>query len=92
MPDWAMAMMVLAIITIPLMMGRLWWWMGLLVLIAGYEGVTTLVSGQSLSQQFWALHLTRPVLGWGILVIFAVAWIGLLVHLAWKRLKQKEEE
>ena len=92
MPDWAIAILVLSIITIPLLVARLWWWVGLLVVIAGYEGVTTLVSGQSLSQQFWALHLTHPVLGWSILVIFAVAWIGLLVHLAWRRLRNKEEE
>ena len=89
MPDWAIAIMVLAIITIPLLIGRLWWWMGLLVLIAGYEGVTTLISGQSLSQQFWVLHLTHPVLGWSLLVIFGIAWVGLLIHLSWRKLTRR---
>ena len=87
MPDWVIAIIVLAIITVPLLIARLWWWVGLVALIAAYEGVTTLVSGYSLSQQFWALHAVDSILGWGILVIFGVAWVGLLIHLAWKQLK-----
>ena len=68
-----------------------WWryfWGSLAVLLGGWELAAKLVTGHTLSQQFWVFHQQHPVSGWVAVWFVAVGGILLALHLAWKRLKR----
>jgi hypothetical protein len=45
------------------------------------------MTGQSISQQFWAYHAIHPVYGWVLIGLMSAAFITWMVHLAWKRIR-----
>ena len=81
--DVLIALPILLVLTLPFLLKRMWRWVGLIGLIAAYEGVLALVTKQTLSQEFWR-HFE-----WRLIGLLAGAWVLLLVHLAWKRLRRK---
>ena len=61
-----------------------WFVVGLIVLLAAAEGITRWRSGRTLSQRMWALRGARPVVFWIVWAGMALAFVLLMVHLAWK--------
>ena len=84
MRDAVIAVPVLLVLLVPFIRRRMWRWVGLVGLIAVYEGILAMVTRQSLSQEFWK-HFE-----WRLIVLLAGAWGLLLVHLAWKRLRGRK--
>lgn len=73
--------------------GGLFWlglpyWAGfvitLTVILAFWELWTRHRSGRTLSQRMWALRGSRPVVFWLVWSVMALAFVFLMVHLAWK--------
>ena len=81
--DALIAIPILLLLLIPLIRRGMWRWVGLILLIAVYEGALSLWTGRTLSQEFWA-HFE-----WKLIGLLAVYWVLLLVHLAWKRLRRR---
>ena len=81
--DVLIALPILLVLTLPFLLKRMWRWVGLIGLIAVYEGLLALVTKQTLSQEFWR-HFE-----WRLVALLAGAWVLLLVHLAWKQLRKK---
>ena len=82
MPDWVLATPLIIGLTYPFIKKKMWRWVGLIVIIAVYELILGL-TGQTLSQEFWAKF------SWRLVWILAGAWGLLLLHLAWKRLRKQ---
>ena len=82
--DALIAIPILLVLLVPFILKRMWRWVGLIGLIAVYEGVLAVTTRQTLSQEFWK-HFE-----WRLIVLLAGAWVLLLVHLAWKRLRGKQ--
>lgn len=61
-----------------------WFAVGLVILLGVAEGVTRYRSGRTLSQRMWALRGSRPVVFWLVWTAMALAFVFLMVHLAWK--------
>jgi len=88
-PDWVIALPLLLALAVPFWLAKLRWWVGLLGVIAAYEGLTVLASGKSLSQHFWAFSLSHPAWQvYGLVWLLAAAWALLCWHLLWKRGKR----
>ena len=81
--DVLIALPILLGLTLPFLLKGMWRWVGLILLIVVYEGILALSTGQTLSQEFWR-HFE-----WRLIWLLAGAWMLLLVHLAWKRLRRK---
>lgn len=64
-----------------------WFWLGLALYLGGFELAAKLVTGQTLSQQFWAYAALHPVQGWLLGGLVVVGGIGLALHLMWKQVK-----
>lgn len=86
----AVVIALLLLLAWPFAAKRMWRWLGLIVLIAIYEGLLALATGKTLSQEFWAVSLSNPA-SWTtkMLVVLAAAWGVLLVHLAWKKWRKQ---
>lgn len=88
MNDVVIALPILAAILGPFLYFKLYRSAGLVGVIIVYEGVVSWL-GESMSQEWWRVSLTHS---WGwltvMLTLLAVAWAGLLLHLAWKKLKR----
>lgn len=86
--DGLIAILAILGLTIPFALAGLWWWVRLIisisVVVAIWEGLAVLQTGHTLSQQFWQLRKTRPVIAWGLIALLAVMWAGLLIHLCWR--------
>lgn len=93
MSDAVIAVIAVVILVLPFALARLWHWVGLILSIAGvvalWEGIAIWSSGLTVSKQFWAFSLAHPILAWGMLGLLGVAWVGFLLHLAWKMLRKK---
>lgn len=89
MSDVVIAIPILAALLGPFLHFKLYRTAGLLVVIIAYEGIVSWM-GESISQEWWRVSLTHS---WGwlgfMLGLLAVAWAGLLWHLAWKKLKHR---
>lgn len=83
--DALIAIPILLILLYPFIRWKLWRWVGLLALIAGYEGVIALTTGRTLSQEFWSFSLSKPSAALLVIILLGFAWVGLLIHLAWKK-------
>lgn len=64
-----------------------WFWGGLAVYLGGFELTAKLVTGKTLSQQYWAWAVTSPW-WWAPALLVAVGGLGLAVHLVWKRIRR----
>jgi hypothetical protein len=78
----------LCLLIVPFIIYHLYWWVGTLSIIAitlGIgEGVSALVTGRTLSQEFWKFSQANY---WGAIIVttcLTIAWICLLCHLNWK--------
>ncbi len=90
--DAIIAVIAIAILLLAFHLAKLhwwvWFWTGMIALLGSFELGAKLVTGKTLSQQFWAYSLANPVEGWilGLIVTFAGAGLG--IHLLWKLIKQ----
>lgn len=82
--DALIAIPLLIALAYPFFRKKMWRWIGLIVLICIYEGALEIFTGDTLSQEFW--HNFE----WKLVWILLGAWILLLIHLAWKRIRGKE--
>ena len=83
----------------PFLIFKLWWWAIMMAIIAATvgitEGISKLVTGKTISHQFWAWSIAKDAAGkfinrwkaWLVLGSLQVAWLALLWHLAAKLLK-----
>jgi len=84
--------LVVGLAAVTLLVAAFWngpeWWDWFIISLAGFVGawelVLRLATGKTLSQHFWAYNERRPKGKWVRIGILAVAWAGLLVHLAWR--------
>ena len=83
--DVLIALPILAVLLGPFLYFKLYRTAGLLGVIIVYEGLVSWL-GESISQEWWRISLTHS-LGWlgAMLGLLAVAWMGLLIHLGWKK-------
>lgn len=64
-----------------------WFWIGLAVYLGAFELVAKIMTGKTISQQYWAWAQTSSM--WWLPALFvAIGGIGLAVHLIWKRIKK----
>ena len=66
-----------------------WFWIALVALLGGFELTAKLVTGKTLSQQFWAYIQVHSVYGWVMVASLILGGVGLGVHLAWKQIKKR---
>ena len=78
----------LCLLILPFVFYKLYFWAGTLAIIgitlAIGEGVSALITGRTLSQEFWKFSQNNF---WGAIIItisITIAWIMLLFHLNWK--------
>ena len=64
-----------------------WFWLGLAVYLGLFELAAKAITGQTISQQYWAWASTSPW-WWLPALLVAFGGIGLALHLAWKRLRK----
>ena len=64
-----------------------WFWLGLAIYLGVFELAAKLMTGYTISQQFWAWSLTSSW-WWLPVSLVAAGGIGLATHLAWKRLRR----
>ena len=67
-----------------------WWkffWLGLAIYLAVFELTAKLVTGYTISQQYWRWSATSPW-WWAPALLVALGGIGLALHLVWKRIKR----
>ena len=67
-----------------------WFWVGQTVLLGGFELGAKIVTGKTLSQQFWAYMAVNPVQAWVAIATLLILAAGLAIHLAWKWLKNRK--
>jgi len=61
-----------------------WFVVGLIILLVAVELITRWRTGRTLSQRMWALRGSRPVVFWIVWSVMGLAFVLLMVHLAWK--------
>ena len=61
-----------------------WFWWSLAMLLVIWEVAAKLVTGKTLSQQYWAWSMTSDW-WWVPASLVALGGIGLATHLCWKR-------
>lgn len=88
----------LAMWILPFAVLKLWWWFWMFtavgVVFGIFEALAALVTGKTLSQQFWKWSTEtdycgkRKNVGKALIVLacMGIGWIMLLIHLAWKML------
>jgi fluoride ion exporter CrcB/FEX len=78
----------LCLLLVPFIVYKLWWWVGTLAIIAiilgSGEGISALITGRTLSQEFWKLSQENQMGAMIITICITIAWIFLLCHLNWK--------
>ena len=86
--DAILLILALLALAVPFAIAKLWWWVGFWLILAGVlgivEGVSALVTGKTISQQFWAWRrnpATPKWQKWAIFVGMIAFWIFLLCHL-----------
>lgn len=71
-----------------------WWsyfWLGLALYLAFFELASKIVTGHTISQQFWTFSLIHPIMGWIAVILVALGGIGLAIHLAWRMLRRNKD-
>jgi len=86
--DAILLILALLALAVPFIIAKLWWWMWfwfvLAAVLAIVEGVAFLVTGKTISQQFWAWRKNPNTPAWQKWAIFGgmvAFWIYLLCHL-----------
>lgn len=64
-----------------------WFWLGLAVYLGVFELAAKLITGRTISQQYWLWASTSHG-WWAPALLVALGGIGLAAHLVWKRLKK----
>ena len=64
-----------------------WFWLGLAVYLGLFELAAKVMTGQTLSQQYWLWAQTSPW-WWTPAALVAIGGIGLALHLVWKQLRR----
>ena len=65
-----------------------WFWLGLAVYLGLFELAAKVMTGHTLSQQFWMFHAAHPITGWVAGGLVLVGGVGLASHLWWKQLRR----
>ena len=75
-------------LVLPFVIFGLWWWAGMMALIGivfgAFEYIRWAITGKTLSQDFWKWSKEHRWQAWIIIIIMAVAWALLLIHLSCK--------
>jgi len=75
---------------------KAWWNMAFWIFIGaglgGFELVSKLVTGQTISQHHWTMTLADSSVGFVLFIITGLFFIGVWLHLAWKWLKKIMEK
>ena len=86
--DAILLILALLSVSVPFIIAKLWWWMwfwiALSIVLAVFEIVAKLITGKTISQQFWAFRKDSNTLKWKVWLIFGgmtIFWIYLLCHL-----------
>ena len=85
--DAVLLILALLSISVPFMLAKLWWWVGfwiaLSIVLAIVEIAAKVITGRTISQQFWDWRKTNPPKWqkWLILGGMILFWIYLLCHL-----------
>lgn len=66
-----------------------WFWFGLAIYLGLFELGAKLITGRTISQQYWAWAQTSPW-WWMPALLVALGGIGLALHLVWKRIRRKQ--
>ena len=86
--DALVALAALAVLIAPFFLLGLTRWAGMfgsIALVGGaFEGAAYLKTGKTLSQKFWAFRKNHPKAAWGVILLLAAGWTGLLLHLIWR--------
>ena len=69
-----------------------WFWIAQAVLLGGFELGAKIVTGKTISQQFWAFYADNTAQGTLALVTLGTLAAGLIVHLMWKKIKEWREK
>lgn len=68
------------------------YWVGTVAFMGVCLGIgeltSKLITGKTLSSNFWAFSLDDPGSAIAIIGCMAIAWLLLLIHLSWKMLKR----
>jgi len=64
-----------------------WFWLANAALVGVFELTARLVTGKTLSQQYWAWAQTSPW-WWLPASLIAVGGIGLALHLVWRKVRR----
>lgn len=71
-----------------------WFWVGTIATMGIMLGIgelsSKLLTGKTLSSNFWEFSLNDPGSAIVILICMLFAWILLIVHLAWKMIKDRK--
>jgi len=67
-----------------------WFWLGIALYLGLFELAAKLVTGHTISQQYWIFAQTSP-LWWLPALLVAVGGLGLALHLVWKRIGRKSD-
>lgn len=67
-----------------------WFWLGLAAYLALFELAAKLVTGHTISQQFWAYAAAHGRTAWTLAGVIVAGGVGLAAHLLWKRIKPKK--
>jgi hypothetical protein len=85
----------LGLLLIPFVIKKMWYWVGTIasmgVCLGVGEAISKACTGATLSKTFWNYSLTNPVVAWIMLLCMFLAWVLLMIHLAWKMINKKPE-
>ena len=86
--DAILLILALLSVSVPFIIAKLYWWVGFWLILAGVLAIVELtakiVTGKTISQQFWAFRKDSNTLKWKLWLIFGgmtIFWIYLLCHL-----------
>lgn len=75
----------LALLVLPFLIFKLWWWfwcfLTIGIVVAVFELVASLVTGKTISQQFWAWSSVSGWKKWVIVGMLILGWAFLILHL-----------
>jgi hypothetical protein len=58
-----------------------WFWIGMAIILAIFEGISYLKTGRTLSQLFWKWKDENPKNKWWLLAGMIIFWTYLMLHL-----------
>jgi hypothetical protein len=85
--DAVLLILALLSISVPFIIAKLWWWVGfwvtLSIILAIVEIAAKVITGKTISQQFWAWRrdVGKPWEKWFVFLGMTAFWIYLLCHL-----------